>query len=100
MPGIKHHTIADDRQFSAADNPRGQQRQFENFSIDYKGMTGIVTALKAGDDIRPLTEPIHDFAFSLIAPLGADYNDICHDDPLLIPSNQRCIAVCLVRGNR
>ncbi|HJV81362.1 MAG TPA: hypothetical protein VJ651_11055 [Noviherbaspirillum sp.] len=42
-------------------------------------MTGIVAALKADDTLRVIGQPIDNFPFSLIAPLGADDNDVlCH----------------------
>ena len=41
-------------------------------------MTGVVTALKARDDIGALRQPVHDLALPLVAPLGADDDDIGH----------------------
>ena len=46
---------------------------------DLDGVTGIVTALRADDDIGFLREDVDDFAFSFIAPLGAD-KDCIHED--------------------
>jgi len=35
-------------------------------------VTGVVAALSADDNVRLLGQDIDDFAFALIAPLGAD----------------------------
>ena len=53
--------------------------QLVNLTIDHQGMPRIVPPLKARNHIRALREPIHDLAFSLITPLGADNNDVGHD---------------------
>ena len=39
-------------------------------------------ALKAGDDVGPLGEPVDDLALALVAPLGAHDNHIGHADLL------------------
>ena len=41
-------------------------------------MTSIVAALKAHDNIRTLAEPIYQFSFTFVAPLGANHDDIRH----------------------
>ena len=41
-------------------------------------MTGVMAALEADDHIRRDAEPVDDLAFSLVAPLGADHNDVRH----------------------
>jgi hypothetical protein len=47
----------------------------------------IVAALKAGNDIGPLGQPIHDLAFAFVAPLRADNHHICHSiSPLRNPT--------------
>jgi hypothetical protein len=37
-----------------------------------------MAALETGDDVRLLTQPVDDLAFSLVAPLGADDDNIGH----------------------
>jgi hypothetical protein len=46
-------------------------------------MAGIVSALEADDDVGLLREPIDNLAFALVAPLGADHDDICHEGRVL-----------------
>src|SRR5215471_20932815 len=41
-------------------------------------MAGIVPALKANDDVGLLRQPVDDLALSLVAPLGADDDNIGH----------------------
>ncbi len=43
-------------------------------AIDHQGMAGIVSALKTHNTLRTFSEPVHQFAFALVAPLGT-YND-------------------------
>src|SRR5579872_1163764 len=46
-------------------------------------MAGIVATLKTHDDVGLLRQPVDNLAFSFVAPLGADHNDIPH--PQLFP---------------
>ncbi len=58
--------------------------------FDDQGVPGVVAALKAGDDIRPLRIEIDNLPFSLVTPLGADDRYICHNlcsfTPFPVPS--------------
>ena len=74
-PGIEHDAIADHRQ-RAADDARGQQRQFVDLVADDQRVAGIVAALEADDDVGAAGEPVDDLALALVAPLGADHGDI------------------------
>ena len=38
---------------------------------DEDGVAGVVAALGADDDLRLLGQHVNDFAFALVAPLGA-----------------------------
>ncbi len=78
MPGIKHHTIADDRQLATAHDTRRQQRQLVDVAADNQRMARVVSALKARDHVGPLAEPVNDLALPLVTPLGAHDDDIGH----------------------
>jgi hypothetical protein len=39
-----------------------------------------MAALKADHDVGLLGQPINDLAFALVAPLGADYDNIGHEE--------------------
>jgi hypothetical protein len=43
-------------------------------AVRYQGVAGVVSALESDDKVGLLGKQIDDFAFTLIAPLGA-YND-------------------------
>jgi len=45
-------------------------------------MPGVMPALKTRNHIGPLGEPVDDFAFTFVTPLGAYDNNIGHDIPL------------------
>jgi hypothetical protein len=42
-------------------------------------MSGVITALKAGDHVGFFRVKINNFSFALIAPLSAYYCNIRHD---------------------
>jgi hypothetical protein len=42
-------------------------------------MAGIMAALEADDDVSLLGQPIDDFALAFVPPLGADHDNICHE---------------------
>ena len=48
--------------------------QLESLTVDYHRVTGIYAPLVADNDICGFAEQISNFAFSFIAPLGADHN--------------------------
>ena len=52
--------------------------QLVDFSVNDQRVPGIVSALKAGNDIRPLAQSVHNLALALVAPLRADNHHIGH----------------------
>ena len=75
---IEHHAIADHRELRGPQHAGRQQRQLVGLAIDDERMAGIVTALEAHDDIGLLRQPVDDLALPLVAPLGADDDNIGH----------------------
>ena len=75
---IEHHAIADHGQLRRPQHARRQQRQLVGLAIDDERMAGIVAALEAHDDIGLLRQPVDDLALPLVAPLGADDDNIGH----------------------
>ena len=75
---IDHHAVADHRQFRRPQHARRQQRQLVGLAVDDQGMAGIVAALEAHDDVGLLRQPVDDLALPLVAPLGADDDNIGH----------------------
>ena len=84
VPGVQHHTVADHGQLATAHDARGQQAQLEYLAVNNQRVTCIMPTLETRDHIGTFGQPVHDLAFSLVAPLGADNDDISHDElPLL-----------------
>ena len=78
MIGIEDDAVADDRQLPGAHDAGRKQREFVGLAVDHQRMAGVMAALKAHDDIGPDRQPVDDLAFSLVAPLGADNDNIGH----------------------
>ena len=78
---IEHHAVADDRQLPRPHDARRQQRELVGVAIDHQRVAGIMAALEADDDVGLLGQPIDDLALALVAPLGADHDNICHEEP-------------------
>ncbi len=78
VPRVQNHTIADDRQLATAHHARGQRVQLIDLTIDDQRVARIVPALKARDHVGTFGQPVHDLAFSFVAPLSAYNHDIGH----------------------
>ena len=78
MIGIEDDPVADDRQLPGAHDAGGKQRQLVGLAVDHQRVAGVMAALKPHDDVGADRQPIDDLAFSLVAPLGADNDDIGH----------------------
>ena len=50
----------------------------ELLAFDDDRVAGIVPALIAGNDIEMFREQIDDLSLALVAPLGADNDQVCH----------------------
>ena len=75
----QHHAIADIAGHAGAHDAGRNQLQGSLLAVDHQGMTGVMAALKAHHTLRVIGQPVDDFAFSLVAPLGTDNDDIfCH----------------------
>ena len=61
-----------------AENAARNQLENELFLADKNRVPGVMAALIARNDIKVLGEKVDNFAFSLIAPLGAKHNQITH----------------------
>jgi hypothetical protein len=48
-------------------------------AADDDGVSRIVPALVAGYHVKAVRQKINNLAFALVAPLGADDNQICHE---------------------
>ena len=77
-PRIDDDAVADDAELARAHHARRQQRQLVGLVADDQRVAGVVAALEAHDDVGALGQPVDDLALALVAPLGADHDDVCH----------------------
>ena len=75
---IDDDAIADYRQFAAAHDAGGQQRQLVGHVADHQRVAGIVPALESHHDVGLFRQPVDDLALALVAPLGADNHHVRH----------------------
>ena len=78
-PGIDDDAIADDAELAGAHDARREQRKLVGLIADDERVAGVVAALEAHHHIGALRQPVDDLALALIAPLGADDDDVGHD---------------------
>src|ERR1700720_2290661 len=72
---IDHHPIAEHTGLAGMNDAGGNQMEHKR-AVTYKdGMSCVVPALIANDDVEALGQQIDNLAFAFIAPLGADYDD-------------------------
>ena len=82
--GREHHAVADVANRCRVHDSRGNQTQNRLGTIDDKRMTSVVAAIEAHYAVDMLSKPIDDLPLALIAPLGADNDDVfCHVPKLL-----------------
>src|SRR5579863_633278 len=70
--GVEDDSVANDAAATGTQNAAGHQLQNELLAIDDDSVSGIVAAGIAGHDGEVLREHVDDFAFALVAPLGAN----------------------------
>ena len=75
---IQHHPVANHAEGSGPQNPRGNEVQHVFCATHDDGVSSVVAALTAYDDLSVVGEEIDDFSFAFVAPLGADENGIGH----------------------
>ena len=71
---VKSHAITDDIYGVIVKHARRQCMQCKTSVIIDDCMSRICSALKANNDVGLCCKHIRDFAFSLVAPVGADYS--------------------------
>jgi len=56
----------------------GQQTEFVGASIEADGVSGVIAALIADDDLVAFGQDIDDFAFGFVAPLQTNHGSCRH----------------------
>jgi len=75
---INHHAHANDRMLFGAQNTARDELENVFVFADDDSMSGVMATGDANDEIEGAGEVVHDFAFSFVTPLCADYNDRFH----------------------
>jgi len=68
----QHHAVADVALDAGAHDAAGDQVQGGLDTVDDQGVACIVPPLESHHALRGFGQPVHQFAFAFIAPLGAD----------------------------
>ena len=71
-----HDAVADEAVDVLAQDARGNEVQHGLLAADDERVPGVVPALEAHDALCPIGQPIDDLALALVAPLGADDDDV------------------------
>src|SRR5579862_2515018 len=69
---VEHDTVANNAAAAGAQHATRNKLQHKFLAIDNDGVAGIVASGIAGYDGKVLREHVDNFAFALIAPLGAN----------------------------
>ena len=69
---INHHPVPNHADFLSPQDTGGDETENVFLIPVNNGVTGVVTALAANDDLRRLRKHVDDFAFPLVAPLCAN----------------------------
>ena len=78
--GVDDQAVADHGLLPGTQNAARDQFQNELLFADENRVAGIVPALIARHDVELFREEIDDFAFTLVAPLGAEDDYVSHFD--------------------
>ncbi len=81
--GINNDAVADHTHGAFTDHTGRQKAELVADTVDDERMASIVSALKAHHYIGTLRQPIHNLAFTFVAPLRPDDHNICHRCQLL-----------------
>ena len=75
---IHHDSIADHRLHARSQDAAWNQFEDELLLADEHGVPGVVPALITRDDVKLLRKEVYNLAFSFVAPLSAQNNDVAH----------------------
>src|SRR5437763_16418536 len=75
---IDNYAIADDEDFSAAQNSRRNEMENVGRAAVNDGVAGVVTALAADDDIGLARERVNDLAVSFVARFRSNHYRVGH----------------------
>ena len=71
--GIEHHAVADDAFAPRPQHAAGDELENELLAADDDGVPCVVATSIACDGGKPFAQHVHNLAFALVAPLGAQH---------------------------
>ncbi len=75
---VQDHAVADGANGCLVQDAGRDEVQDDLFAVHHQGVPGVVPALEADHQGSPAGQHVHDLAFALVAPLGADDDDVLH----------------------
>lgn len=81
--GIYHHAAAYKANGLGIEYPRRQEVQLIHLISVYHGVTRVVSAARANDQIRLSRHYVNDLALAFVAPLRSDYDPCAHNNSVL-----------------
>ena len=88
MLQVNDHAVAHHIDHFRSQDARRQQVQNEFAQGIDHGVAGVVAAGGTDNDIRTGCHNVNDFSFSLVAPLGTDYNICRHKNSSLFQTSK------------
>jgi len=85
-PGVDHHAVPKDEPAVLAGDARRKQVELEHALTKHHRVACVVATLKAGHHARAFGKPVHQLAFSLVAPLRTQDDGRWH---VLTPEQRR-----------
>ena len=80
--GVDHDPVSDDRRDVFVEDPARHELESERLAVHDDGVTGVVAALVADDQVHLLGDEVGELPLSLVAPLRADHDRCRHAQPL------------------
>jgi hypothetical protein len=75
---VDNNSVADDAGGVGVHKTGRQQMELESLAVNHDGMARVIASRAARDDIILTTESIHNLAFPLVTPLGAEHYSCAH----------------------
>ena len=69
---VHHHSVPYDGQLARSHDAGRESVELERLAVHDDGVSGVVPALEAHDEVRLLVEVVCDLSFAFVPPLGSD----------------------------
>ena len=88
LRSVENNAGADEAERVGIENTGRDQVQLVHLAVVDHGVAGVVAAGGTDNDIRTGCHNVNDFSFSLVAPLGTDYNICRHKNSSLFQTSK------------